>query len=133
MPTTPKAGVPAYVMPSMDTINSVLQRRKTLAARRCYVGRPAAYISDRFGFKLTPGQEEALDLIEANDRVLIPSANNQGKTHLIAAYGLYRFDIVAAVEDEDNGLAEQGARILLPGPDEATIKSTIYSEMLAHA
>lgn len=101
--------------------------------RRRYAGDPMAYLRDLFGYRLTPDQETALALIEREDRVLIPSANNTGKSWLLAAYALYRFDAVASLPAEDLGLEEQGAQILLPGPDHSTIYSTIYSAILEHA
>lgn len=101
--------------------------------RRRYAGDPWAYFADILGWTLTPQQETALELMERHTRLLIPAANNAGKTFLIGGYGLYLFDAVAALEDPDTGEAEQGARILLPGPDHPTIFATIYSEMLAHA
>lgn len=101
--------------------------------RRRYAGDPWAYMHDIFGFRLTRDQEEALGLIEKYDRVLIPSGNNLGKTFLLAGYGIYRLDAVAALPDEDRGLEEQGGQVLLPGPDAATIFATLYSAMMEHA
>lgn len=100
--------------------------------RAHYVGAPWAYARDVFGIVLTPQQEEALDLIENAERVLLPSGNNLGKTYLLAIYGVYFLDAVAAQEDLVTG-QEQGARILLPGPDHPTIYATIYSKMLLMA
>lgn len=101
--------------------------------RRGYAGDPWAYVSDILGIRLVPQQEEALALIEEHDRVLLPSGNNLGKTMLLACYGIYRFDAVAALPHPEMGLEEQGARILLPGPDADTVFHTIYAEMLALA
>ncbi|ODS99871.1 MAG: hypothetical protein ABS52_19510 [Gemmatimonadetes bacterium SCN 70-22] len=109
------------------------ERVRDPAHRRRYAGDPLAYLRDLFGYRLTPDQERALALIEREDRVLIPSANNVGKSWLLAAYALYRFDAVASLPAEDLGLEEQGAQILLPGPDHSTIYSTIYSAILEHA
>lgn len=100
-------------------------------ARRKYVGDPWAYFRDILGVVLAPEQEEALALIQRSSRVLLPSANNVGKTFLLGGYGVYRMDAVAALEGD--GVPEQGGRILLPGPDHRTIFATIYSEMLALA
>jgi hypothetical protein len=101
--------------------------------RRIYVGDPAKYFRDILGWNLTPQQEEALQLIEQFDRVLIPSGNNLGKTFLLSGYAVYRFDAVASLPDEDRGLEEQGAQILLPGPDHATVYQTVYNSILEHA
>lgn len=98
--------------------------------RRRYAGDPWAYFRDVLGHHLTGQQERALEAIEQHDRTLIPSGNNIGKTFVLAGYGVYRMDAVAALPDEDAGLEEQGARILLPGPDRATIQATIYAEIL---
>lgn len=101
--------------------------------RRRLAGDPWRYIRDVLGYRLVPDQEHAIDLIIRHRRLLLPSGNGTGKTFLLAAMGLYYFDAVAAMPDEDLGLEEQGAIILLPGPDHATIFSTIYSAMLQHA
>jgi hypothetical protein len=101
--------------------------------RRKYAGDPHSYFRDILGWFLTPQQEGALETIEENDRVLVPSGNNLGKTFLLSGYSVYRFDAVAALEDEDRGLDEQGSQILLPGPDHQTIFSTIYAGILEHA
>jgi hypothetical protein len=105
-----------------------------LRVRRRYAGDPWAYIHDVLGYQLlTPKQEEALDLMERYDRVLLPSGNNQGKTWLLSAYGVYRMDAVASLPDEYLDLEEQGCQLLLPGPDHPTVYATIYSAMLEHA
>lgn len=106
---------------------------RDLYARRQYAGDPWAYFADVLGWWLTPQQEEALDLMEKDDRVLLPSGNNLGKTFLLGGYGVYRFDAVAALLDEDRELEEQGCQLLLPGPDHDTVYSTIYMAMLEHA
>lgn len=110
-----------------------IDRVRDPAHRRRYAGDPFGYLRDILGYRLTPDQETALALIEAEDRVLVPSANNTGKSWLLAAYALYRFDAVAALPNDDLALEEQGAQILLPGPDHSTIYSTIYSAILEHA
>jgi len=102
------------------------------AQRRKYAGDPWAYIADVFGYPATPQQEEALALMEAHDRVLLPSANDLGKTWLLGEYAVYYMDAVGAQLDEDTG-GEQGARVLLPGPDHPTIRATIYNKMLLMA
>jgi hypothetical protein len=109
------------------------QGKRSPAARREYAGHPQKYIRDVLGYKLTPQQEEALELCEQYDRVLLPSANNAGKTFLLGCYGIYRFDAFAALKDEDRGLNEQGAQILLPGPDHNTVFNTLYNTILEQA
>lgn len=106
------------------------EKRRDPDERRKFVGDPWRYLRDVFGGVLSPDQEAALELVERNDRVLLPSGNNVGKTWLLAGYGLYRFDAVASLPDEDLGLDEQGCILILPGPDHPTIKATIYSAML---
>jgi hypothetical protein len=101
------------------------------AHRRRYVGDPWAYSADVFGLSFTAQQDEVLQLLLREARLLIPSGNNLGKTFIIAFWGLYRFDVLASIEGD--GEAEQGARVLLPGPDHATIHATIYSEMMTLA
>jgi hypothetical protein len=101
--------------------------------RRAYVGQPAKYFRDVLGItRLWSVQEEALDLIERHDRVLLPSGNNLGKTFLLGAYAVYWYDAVGAESDPEMGLTERGARVLLPGPSHRTILNTIYAEILEH-
>jgi hypothetical protein len=101
--------------------------------RRKYVGHPAKYVHDVLGWRLTPNQDEFLQYCEEYDRVLAPAGNNTGKTFLLGCYGIYRFDAVASIPDEERGLDEQGAQLLLPGPDHNTIFNTIYNSILEHA
>lgn len=101
--------------------------------RRQYAGRPADYFRDILGWTLTDQILRALEIIESHDRVLLPGGNNIGKTHLLGCYGIYRLDAVAALADTERGLQEQGAQILLPGPDASTVFSTIYNAMLENA
>jgi hypothetical protein len=105
-------------------------KRRDPASRARYAGDPWAYLSDILGWELTAQQGDALDLIERETRVLIPSGNNLGKTFLLAGYACYFEDAVAAQPDESG--REQGARVLLPGPDHPTIVNTIFAEMMAH-
>lgn len=98
---------------------------------RAYAGEPWKYIRDRLCVTLTGQQEEALELMEEVDRLLIPAANAVGKTFLLAAYGLYVFEVLGSMPDKDR--ERQGGRILLPGPDAATVYATVYSEMLMQA
>jgi hypothetical protein len=106
---------------------------RSIDQRRSYVGYPEKYFHEILGWSLTDKQEEALRLIEDNDKVLIPAGNNTGKTFMLGGYAIYRMDAVAAMFDEDRSLEEQGAQILLPGPDHGTIFSTIYASILEHA
>lgn len=106
---------------------------RDLKKRRKYNGRPQAYFHEVLGWRLTPQQEEALEMCEKYDRLLLPSANNTGKTFLLGGYGVYRFDVIASLEDTDRGLREQGAQVLLPGPDHQTIFNTVYASVLEHA
>jgi hypothetical protein len=103
---------------------------RNAADRRVYDGKPWDYIADILGYELTPQQRDALCVIEANDKVLVPAGNNIGKTFLLAAYAIYFFDVVGARLDDEGH--ETGARILLPGPDHKTIQNTIWSEILTH-
>jgi hypothetical protein len=109
------------------------QATRDVAHRRKYAGDPWAYVSDILGWHLSQQEEDVLDRLMTAPRVLIPSGNNLGKTFILGCYGIYRFDAVAALEDAETGEREQGARILLPGPDHDTIFQTIYAEILTHA
>jgi hypothetical protein len=100
--------------------------------RRKFFGDPARYISEVLGWHLTPQEQRVLEAIEKYDRVLIPSGNNLGKTFLTSAYATYRMDVVGAMPDTETGLEEQGAHIVILGPDGKTIK-TFYKKMLVHA
>jgi hypothetical protein len=111
------------------------QASRDVNHRRGYAMRndPWGYIHDILGWELSQQENDVLDALVKHSRVLVPSANNCGKTFTLAAYGIYRFDAVAALEDPNTGDREQGARILLPGPDHDTVFQTLYSEMLTHA
>lgn len=106
----------------------VIERRRYAESRD-----PWAYARDVFGYNLTPQQDEVLEALLTESRLLVPSANNMGKTFILALWGLFRFDAMGAMENPDSGDREQGARILLPGPDHDTVFETLYSEMLVHA
>lgn len=102
------------------------------AARRAYLNRPADYAREILGVReLDAQQERMLELMDREDRILIPKANNIGGTFVLAAFGIYVLDVLGAQLD-DTG-QEQGARVILMGPDHATIEGTVYSEMLIHA
>jgi len=103
------------------------------AQRRAFAGDPWKYTTDILGWTLTPQQERVLEVVESSTRVLVPSANNVGKTWFGALYAVYRFDAVAALPDPEAGLEEQGARILLPGPSHDAVRHTIYAKILTHA
>lgn len=109
------------------------QAGRDYRTRRAYAGRPDAYFADVLGLTMSAQQEDVLAELVSAPRVLIPSANNVGKTHILAAWGLFRFDVLAALEDPITGEREQGAKILLPGPDHPTIFATIYGKMLTLA
>ena len=101
--------------------------------RRQYANDPVAYFRDILGWQLTDQQREVLERYMEADRLLIPAGNNLGKTFLLGGLACFVMDAVAALPDEENGLEEQGARVLLPGPDHPTVFQTIYAEMLTHA
>jgi len=105
---------------------------RDVAHRRSFAGDPAKYFADVLGWWLTPQQEQALEVIETHDRVLIAAANNVGKTWLLSGYAVYCMDVRGALPDEPRGLEEQGAMVLLPGPDHDTIFASIYRELLMH-
>lgn len=109
------------------------QARRRPDERRGYADDPLAYFFDVLGWELTAQQEAALDLVHCHPRVLLPSANNMGKTFVLGGYGVFRIDAVAALEDDYRDLPEQGGRVLLPGPDHPTIFATVYDSMLEHA
>lgn len=136
--TSPRAAILRHTIEratssALDAPGAKPRAARVIAHRRRYAGDPLAYFHDILGWRLTPQQESVLDLIERETRVLVPSANNVGKTFLLAGYGVYVMDAVASLPDADSGAEEQGARVLLPGPDHDTVFETLYSEMLAHA
>lgn len=53
-------------------------------------------------------------------------------TWLGSGYAVYRMDVHGSLPDPARGLDEQGAMVLLPGPDHDTIFSSIYRELLMH-
>ncbi|MGH9888270.1 MAG: hypothetical protein ACREBE_22240, partial [bacterium] len=130
----------AHALQCLKALGPVLERKGTRSQatrdyreRRKYAGDPWAYFRDKYGLTMSQQQDDVLELLTKRSRVLIPSGNNLGKTYLLAGWGLYRFDVIGALEDEDTGDQEQGAKILLPGPDHPTIFATIYAKMLTLA
>lgn len=119
--------------PALERKGARRTASRTVAERRKYAHDPFAYFADVQGITLSPDQETIVDMLRVETRVLLPSANNMGKTFIIAAWGVYLFDARASLPDEDSGQEEQGCKLLLPGPDHPTIKATIYNEMLALA
>lgn len=105
---------------------------RDVAQRRAFFGDPWRYFGDVLGWVLTSQQEKALEVVETHDRVLIAAANNVGKTWMGSGYGVYRMDVHGAQEDPARDLDEQGAMVLLPGPDHNTIFASIYRELLMH-
>lgn len=115
-----------------DQVNGeAMTRRKLLEKYAAFDGDPWRLVRDVFGYHLTPQQDNALELMVTETRLLLPSANNTGKTFLLGLYGVYVLICKGSVLNEE-GLP-QGARVLLMAPDHATIRSTIYGEMLVHA
>lgn len=127
--------VAAVFSPALVRPGSRSQSTRNIKARRRYAesNDPWAYFADILGLELTPQQDAVVELLLIESRLLIPSGNNVGKTFILAAWGIYRFDAVASLEDSDTGEPEQGARVLLPGPDHETVFRTIYAEILTLA
>jgi hypothetical protein len=103
-----------------------------LERRRHYAADWPAYVRDVFGYRLTPQQDEVLEQCRIQNRLLIPAAQNVGKSWLLGLVACALFDPVAALPGPD-GTQQQGARILLPGPDAGTVFATIYSKITTHA
>ena len=125
--------VAAAIQYGPDAVTDKEKSRRSPHSRRKYAGDPSKYARDVCGWSLTHQQERALELCEEHDKVLFPAGNNTGKTFVLGLYSIYRFDAVAAIPDDERGLMEQGAQILLPGPDHATIFGTIYATILEQA
>jgi hypothetical protein len=119
------------IQDARDRKGAVAQAKRDPLERRKYASDPWAYGADILGITHTQQESEVLERLMTSSRLLLPSGNNLGKTFTLAEWGLFRFDVLASLEGEDD--AEQGARILLPGPDHATIHATIYSEMMTLA
>ena len=97
---------------------------RSAAERRAYAGRPADYVRDVLDVRiLTEQQEQMLELMDREDRVLIPKANAIGGSFLLAAYAIYVLDAQGAELDDDGH--EQGARVILMGPDHHSIEGTV--------
>ncbi len=120
---------------AIRTASSGITSGRPPESRRKYAeaNDPKGYITEILGWDLTPQQEEAIDFVMREDRALLPSANNVGKTFLLAGLAWYFYDAVASLPDPERDLEEQGCILLLPGPDHGTIFDTIYSQMLEHA
>lgn len=65
-----------------------------------------------------------------NNRVMAKAGNSLGKTHLLAAVGVWYMDAVAAQLDEEG--REQGALWIMTAPDASTVDSTIWARALEH-
>lgn len=118
--------------PHAITTGRRIAQRRPPESRRRYAAEPEAYFYDVLGMRLTPQQTEATHLAMTNDRLLIPSGNNVGKTFWAAGLAVFFFDAVASLPDETTGLEEQGCILLLPGPDHTTVKDTIWARILDH-
>lgn len=103
-----------------------------LERRRKYARDWLAYIRDVYGYRLTRQQEKIVVACFERNRVLIPAAQNVGKSWILGLIALCLFDPVAALPGPE-GQAQQGARILLPGPDAKTVFETVYSKIVGHA
>jgi hypothetical protein len=127
--------VAAVFSPALVRPGTRSQATREIKARRRYAlsNDPWAYFADILGLTLTQQQDDVVESLLIESRLLIPSGNNVGKTFLLAGWGIYRFDAVGALEDDETGEPEQGARILLPGPDHETVFKTIYAEILTLA
>lgn len=101
------------------------------AQRRKYAQDPWGYCHDILGItRLSEDQERFLEAIVKGQRVLAKAANAVGKTHLLAAVGVWWMDAVAAQLDEEG--REQGALWLMTAPDASTVDSTIWARALDH-
>lgn len=107
--------------------------------RARYAKDPAAYLSDVLGRTVTSQISAVLDVVLTHTRILVAGANAVGKTDALAALAVWFMDAVAAQPipgtDPDappHLYSEQGARVLLPGPDHDTVFATIYQRMLVH-
>lgn len=104
----------------------------SLEKRRRYASDWHAYIRDVYGYRLTQQQSDIVELCYHYIRVLIPAAQNVGKSWILGLIALCLFDPVAALPGPE-GIEQQGARILLPGPDAKTVFATVYSKITSHA
>lgn len=79
---------------------------------------------------LTEDQSTFLDKIVQGNRVLAKAGNSLGKTHLLAAVGVWFMDAVAAQLDTEG--REEGAIWIMTAPDASTVDSTIWARALEH-
>lgn len=119
----------AEVLYSGEVDRSTLKRDPE--QRRAWANDPEGYVETVFGYELTDQEREVLRAMRDHDKLLVPAARGVGKSWILGLGALWRFDCCGAILDE-NG-REQGARILLPGPDHGTILHTIYEKILLHA
>jgi hypothetical protein len=106
--------------------------KRDIDHRRSFFGDPWKYAADVFGYTLYPDLERLIDACMRNTRVLAPAANDLGKTFGITLWATYRYDVVAAMPDDDAGLEQQGCLILLPGPTEDGVFATTYLALVKH-
>lgn len=122
---------------ALDTLRSQHTVRSTRRAEiervRAFAGNPDRYIREVLGRTVTPQQERVLEAVAARDRVLVASANNVGKTWILAAIGLYTYHVIGSLPDPENESREQGARIILMGPSYEQVLRVTLGEMARHA
>ena len=103
------------------------------AHRRALAPFPNRYAKEIFGIELDPQQTEAFENLIRYPNQLWPGGNNIGKSVLGALAAWWVYDARAALPDDEQNLPEQGARVLLGGPDADSIFATIYTRMLGLA
>ncbi len=97
--------------------------------RATYADRPVEYVREILGVEmLTEEQIRILEELRDNPKVLVASANNMGKTFIMAAAALWVLDARGSVRGPTR--RQVGARVILPGPSHDTVLATIYGEML---
>lgn len=95
---------------------------------RRFDGDPAAFAVDVFGLVATPQLEEMCAEFERHDRVLLPSANNVGKSAGAAALAAYWIIVVGTRAAPGGGIT--GSRCLLTGPSYGNVRTNLYGEIL---
>lgn len=99
-----------------------------IQAFRKFDGHPQDFAVQVWGLVETPQLLEVCRLFETTDRILVPSANNLGKTIIASSLAAYWVLVIGSRPDDRGGI--QGARCLLTGPSFTQVKNNLYSELI---
>lgn len=110
-------------------VTALLKRGTPRQKLRAYAeeGDPVKFFSEVFGYKLSPQQEQIVEVFQESDRVIVCAGTNIGKSDFGALWLSWCIlplsQLPDPLGDEDE---PQGAVVLLPGPSHDQIRQTIW-------